>query len=552
MGFEEGRDREIATVDLLNAEAYAKRHFDPHRARAIAEEALDLSERLGYMLGRAGAVRTLSSVQHQGNDLTGFEGAIESMTIFEAEGDVYGLATAHNLVSCYYYSFRQYDTMLEHLRVAHRLAEELGDQRMQALTLNNMAVASEKVGDYEEAVRLFEHCRIVWSEIRDDLWYWRSTGNMGNALGTLGRLDEARGYLEEALRNLIPHDSVATVEMRLNLAAVYIGLELYDLAVDLIAEAETICEAGEHGLAHSNVYFIRGRLEAKRGHRFASTVALLQARELAVRNNTLDSMQQILRLLAENARLESDFEAACIYLEEFIAFRERVFADAVEARSRSYGVIHRVEWTQKEAHLVRQQNDELQLLNKRLVATLGEKDALHAEMTRQMVTDELTGISNRRHVMEFGRREFERYRRLEAPLAVVMLDIDHFKSINDRFGHAAGDEVLRGIARCIGTAVRTIDAYGRWGGEEFCVVLPGASVETARRIAERIRRSISECTHGDILPAGSVTASCGVASVSNVHRSLDDLLGDADRALYAAKHAGRDRVAIAAALQKAA
>ncbi|MER3495846.1 MAG: GGDEF domain-containing protein, partial [Armatimonadota bacterium] len=133
--------------------------------------------------------------------------------------------------------------------------------------------------------------------------------------------------------------------------------------------------------------------------------------------------------------------------------------------------------TQKEALLAQQQNEELQALNRRLVATLAEKDALHAELSRNAVTDELTGVSNRRQVMEFGRREFERHRRLEAPLTVIMLDVDQFKGINDRFGHAAGDEVLRLVARTCAEGVRSIDAFGRWGGEEFCIILPGARLD---------------------------------------------------------------------------
>ncbi|RYG82004.1 diguanylate cyclase, partial [bacterium] len=482
----------VAEADLLNAEAFAVRHLDRHRARSLAADALGLSEEIGYALGRAAALRTLASVEYQENDYAGFEFAVEAAGLFETCGDEYGLATTHNILSCYYHSFGQYDTMLEHLRTAHAIADRLGDRRMQALCLHNMGTACDKTNDYEESVRLYENARFVWSELRDDTWYWISTSNMALALTLAGRPGEARPYAEEAVRNVASLDHFGVVDLRLNLATTYIELAEYGLAQAQIDAAEALCPGELHPLAQSGVFLLRGDLEARRGDRIASTFALREALARAIRHKTSETMGRILRLLAENARQAGEYEAACGYLEQFIAFRETVFTEGVEARSRSYQTIHRVEWTQREAALVRGQNDELHLLNKRLVATLAEKDALHAEMSRQAVTDELTGISNRRHVMEFGRREFERYRRLDAPLAVVMLDIDHFKGINDRLGHAAGDEVLRGVARSLGESVRTIDAYGRWGGEEFCVILPGASDETARRIAERIRRAIAE------------------------------------------------------------
>ena len=547
-----GERTRVAEVDLLNAEAFDVRHLDRARARSLAGEALVLADELGYAPGRAAGLRTLASVAYQENDYAGFEHAVEAAAIFETANDDYGLATVHNILSCYYHSFGQYDTMLEHLRTAHALADRLGDRRMQALCLHNMGTACDKTGDYEESVRLYENARVVWSELRDDTWYWISTSNMALALTLAGRPGEARPYGEEAVRNVASLDHFGVVDLRLNLATAYVELGEYDLAQAQIDAAEALCPGDANPLAQSGVSLLRGDLESRRGDRAASTAALREAHARAVRHKTTETMGRILRLLAENARLDGAFEAACGYLEEFIAFRETVFTEGVEARSRSYQTIHRVEWTQREAELVRAQNDELQLLNKRLVATLAEKDALHAEISRQAVTDELTGISNRRHVMEFGRREFERYRRLDAPLAVVMLDIDHFKAVNDRFGHAAGDEVLCGIARTLGEAVRTIDAYGRWGGEEFCVILPGASAETAQRIADRIRRAIADAAHGDLLPAGTITASLGVAAVGAGHRSLDDLLGAADHALYEAKRGGRNRVAVAGPLRRAA
>jgi diguanylate cyclase (GGDEF)-like protein len=165
---------------------------------------------------------------------------------------------------------------------------------------------------------------------------------------------------------------------------------------------------------------------------------------------------------------------------------------------------------------------------------------LHGVVRRQAVTDDLTDLANRRRFMDALRQEVARSGRLETPLALVLFDLDHFKLINDRCGHQAGDDVLRSAADVIRERVRETDLAARIGGEEFAVILPGTGLDGAVSLAENLRRDISV---GVELPddALTLTASFGVAE----HRSgepAETLIGVADRALYRAKADGRDRV----------
>ena len=165
---------------------------------------------------------------------------------------------------------------------------------------------------------------------------------------------------------------------------------------------------------------------------------------------------------------------------------------------------------------------------------------LHGVVRRQAVTDDLTDLANRRRFMDALRQEVARSARLETPLALVLFDLDHFKLINDRCGHQAGDDVLRSAADVIRERVRETDLAARIGGEEFAVILPGTGLGGAVSLAENLRRDISE---GVDLPDDelTLTASFGVAE----HRSgepAETLIGVADRALYRAKAEGRDRV----------
>jgi two-component system cell cycle response regulator len=189
-----------------------------------------------------------------------------------------------------------------------------------------------------------------------------------------------------------------------------------------------------------------------------------------------------------------------------------------------------------------------------LIAAFSLESAVNrARLVRSGFTDPLTGWHNRRYLQSRMHEELARCRRERTPLTCLMIDIDHFKSVNDRFGHLAGDEVLRQIAQCISGEVRGSDVSARYGGEEFVVLLPGTGVAAGFRLAERIRLAVAgepfELPEGSRLP---VTVSIGVAEHSPAldERDLrivgDRLLALADVALYEAKAAGRNMVAKAA------
>jgi len=179
----------------------------------------------------------------------------------------------------------------------------------------------------------------------------------------------------------------------------------------------------------------------------------------------------------------------------------------------------------------------------RRVARMSEELVAARERLRDLALhDVLTGILNRRAVSEHLERELSRARRESGPLAVVMVDLDHFKRVNDAHGHAAGDEVLREAARRLGATLRGSDAVGRFGGEEFLVVLPGATVAGAHESAERLRLAVSAQPVQAGKAAVEVTCSLGVAGWRAPRQDVDGLLAAADSALYRAKELGRNRV----------
>jgi diguanylate cyclase (GGDEF)-like protein len=175
-------------------------------------------------------------------------------------------------------------------------------------------------------------------------------------------------------------------------------------------------------------------------------------------------------------------------------------------------------------------------------ATVAIQNArLFAEAQHLSISDPLTGLANRRHFFALARHELDRAQRYEQKLAVIMLDIDDFKRINDSYGHAAGDMALQAIGSSCHEALRTADLIARYGGEELVVMLPDTSLDAAIAVAERLRSVLAAITAVAI----PITASIGVAIFDPHHPiELDALIDRADRAQYIAKRAGKDRVSV--------
>jgi diguanylate cyclase (GGDEF)-like protein len=165
----------------------------------------------------------------------------------------------------------------------------------------------------------------------------------------------------------------------------------------------------------------------------------------------------------------------------------------------------------------------------------------NAQAMEQLATiDGMTGIYNRRHFLSLADREWERARRYRRSLSLLMIDIDYFKAINDRFGHEVGDRAIVHVANLAGGCKRTSDVLARIGGEEFALLLPETEIAQAEALAERLRGEVAKCPLAEV--SHSATVSIGVATADEEMQGISDLMKKADQALYAAKRNGRNRV----------
>ena len=186
---------------------------------------------------------------------------------------------------------------------------------------------------------------------------------------------------------------------------------------------------------------------------------------------------------------------------------------------------------------------ELKRINEILMAEIEERKRMEKQLHHLATTDPLTGALNRRHFFELAEQEFDRSQRYNRKISIILFDVDHFKEINDTYGHVAGDQLLKTVAERFINHLRQMDVFGRYGGDEFVILLPDTNIDQARQAAERLHQIVTsdsvETSRGTI----PLQISIGVASLDNAD-DMEKLLIKTDQALYKAKETGRNRVVV--------
>jgi diguanylate cyclase (GGDEF)-like protein len=499
-----------ARVDALNERAWELRMLDAPRSARVADEALALAEAEGYAAGIALALRTLGN--HDYLSRADYDGATarfhRALALLEEADDPRGRGDVLNGIGNVHWRRGEYpEAMRMHLR-ALELQRAQGDRAGEGHSLNALGNVSYHLGDYAQALDYYQASLKL-----------RETGSRdgeATCLRDIGKIHERRGQVDRALECY-----VASLEITRQLGA-------------RVFEAETLVPLGA----------LRVRMgEVEQGVR-----DLHDALEIGVELGARPQVYMAHEALQAVYESRGELDLALSHFRAFHAVWRDVFNAETNARIKSVLVRAEVQQAQREAEILRQKNDELTAAYDRLRQADEEKAGLvgqlreqAVELERQTREDALTGVSNRRHLDALLAVEWERALRFGRALTVAMLDLDHFKLVNDRYSHAVGDEVLRTVARILCDSTRGVDVVARYGGEEFCLILVETRLEEGARLCDRLLRLVESHDWAALRPGLAVTITAGVAGLHEAD-APNELLAAADVRLYAAKHQGRNRV----------
>jgi diguanylate cyclase (GGDEF)-like protein len=538
------QDSDTATfleIDDLNDQAYHLRGSDPATARLLTNQILSLAENVGYQRGIGQAMRTLAAIEAKINPVEALMLANQAIAILEYEKDSSSVASALMTVFCYYHHVGWYEESLLVLKDAYEKATNSGNKYVAVIALYNMGVNSEERKDIDAALSYFEMAVEEAKDGVNDGIYWQSR----NAHAKLRALrDPSQVWIEElrtcrtALLNI--ENISAACDSYASLALIFSDRGLYREAIIEMRRARVLAAKHSQSPMISSMLLDLGEIYVKYG-KFSSALRTFR-RSYLYGQKTGYAMSEC-RSLERMAFVEQElglYKKSLTHLFQHNKLKEKLTGEQSENRMRDLQAFYRLEMVQAEASVARRKNDELASINSELETALEQQSRLQKELMRMASTDDLTGAVNRRQLVNDGTLEMERYRHIGAPFVVTILDVDYFKRINDGFGHAAGDEILRRLTKCCKEHLRKFDVFGRLGGEEFCIIHHDSGVQGAVIAAKRLMESIVQIPTRDVIGDLVLTVSMGISEVRKGNDSFYDVLHDADMALYEAKNAGRN------------
>ena len=584
-------------VDALNALAHEVRDDDPDRARALAERAHSLADALGYEAGAARGLHLRGHADYRtgardraqalygealkagrrcgdraveadclhdlgllANIRADYPAALafhrEALGLYEALDDPAGQAQTLNDLGNAHMAGQDLGRALPFYLESLKRREALGDAAGVGCSLNNIGNVYAALGDNARALDHYRRCLEASRRTGATRLEARCQGNLSEIYVTMGRLEDAlehglaahalarrHGYRMDECYALMVQGSAHTAAGR------------PALAVPLLRDALAIAESLSDRDGECQSHLLLGEAALEVGAPADARWSLGRAAEMAERLSLKQYAVRAVGGLSRVCKAEGDFLAALAHHERFHAMEKEVLGDNADKRLQALLVQMDVENAQKEAAFSRQEaelhrlktvelartNQALRRANEANEQLVEELRAQADELERQASQDGLTGLYNRRFLEGWLTGAFDDARRGGRRLTVALADIDHFKSINDRFGHQSGDEVLMAVALLMRRACRETDIVARYGGEEFLLALPETGASQAGEVCERVRREIEAYPWHEIHPDLSVTVSLGFSGDLSVAHH-ERLLSLADGQLYEAKRRGRNRV----------
>jgi diguanylate cyclase (GGDEF)-like protein len=430
-------------------------------------------------------------------------------------GDNYLIGLIQSILGRVYWHIDDFPTSMDYYLNALKLVQSVDHPDLEVSLINGLGLVQYGLENYDESLGYFMTCLEKAGEA-DLTGRADANNNVSYVLHLLGRDQEALKYSLAGLALFKQlGTSVGMMETLHSLGAIQIALGNYDEALTYLNEGIEISRQNKNQLLELHYILEINRIRIAQGNLEQAEEELLHALETAEKINSLTNISLIHERMVELYKQKQDLPSALHHFEAYHATYKKIFNDKSDRRVKNLEILHRVELTRKQADIYRE-----------LAAT-----------------DFLTGLINRRRFLEIAENAFQLAKVEKSQLAIIMLDIDHFKNVNDLHGHKVGDQVLSAVAVSIKRSLRGNDVAGRYGGEEFIALVLGATPDQCLDIAERIRFAVAKQSIEVDQASIKVTISLGVASMlQDPDLSLDALINSADQAMYQAKQQGRDCV----------
>ena len=580
-------------IDGLNAQAFDLRHQDTRHALEVCLRANELSLKIDYQRGYARSLYLIGLCRH----ILGMqEGVIETvqqaLSLFESLGAESGQAEAYNLLGTIYKRRGDYPESIDLHQKSLAIRRRIGDKEGESGSLNNIGISLSEMAQFSNAFEYLYNSLNVAQSISSARNASYALFNIALIFIKIGDLEKALEYLQQSLElNHDTNDRALDSTILAELGRTHALLKNHEQAMTHLARSLELArqtgnshdqgvallnmgiaqqEHGRYNQAEESLHAAldimkttharadeAGVLEALGRNyslqgRYDEAIALLHASlQIAEQTHTNNRTWSAHNQLAEVFKAIGDFEQALNHHQIYHNLWKNYYSQDSESRIHAIIARSEVEKARRVAEEHRQRSDQLsqalteakraEVEKTRMLTQLELQSKILEQLTRE---DGLTGLSNRRWLDIQLNQEFERARRFHHPFSIALLDVDNFKSVNDRFSHLVGDEVLRQAAGIFRNSCRMVDVIGRYGGEEFMIILVETTQKQALEVCHKILENFRNYPWRSVHPQlDTLTVSIGVSQNLQL-TSPSEMIAAADVQLYRAKQQGKDRVCL--------
>jgi len=539
---DDSADALIDRVRALLQRAQQEQEHDPEAAQALNEEAYQLSQQgaLSERPFQAGMIESLRNLAELNlrNGLydTAMAQTYEALSLLDGKDPNAEMAQILHILGQVFFQLGNFPEALNYLLKGLNIVELLGLPQEEVKLLTTVGMIYFESGDVDQSQTMFYRALRILRELGERKQEVQVLNRLALALHARGDIQQANQRARRALQIAveIPSETLKSLSL-MTIGKLEVdrgnpeeGVKQLQRALKIAKKKQLRAHIVEIKRHIGKGYALQGKNKEALNMLHA---AIAVAEEIDARVEYYRSQQ----LLAAVLEATGDYEHALEHYKLFHAAKEEIFNQVADQRLASLKVIHQVEQVKKDVEIYLLRNVALQ-------QEVEERIRANEALQELAITDPLTDLFNRRHFFYLAEQKFLNARERSLPLSIVMADVDHFKEVNDTFGHVLGDSVLKHIAGEIKDDLRDSDIPARYGGDEFVILLPLTPYEHALEVARRVQKRIQSTPFQDEEHTIPLSLSLGVASLEETSASLEDVLQTADQALYCAKRNNKTTV----------